>query len=400
MRRRITGPALALGCVAALALTASCADRTDETSESAGVVALEAPATIRIATFNIQALSTARLTTLSPEGRGLDPQTLAAASIIRRVRPDVLVLNEIDLDMEHPGDPTLNARRFADAYLAAGADPIEYPYAYAAPSNTGVLSSLDLNGDGQVSSDSDRGTREHGDDSYGFGTYPGQYAMAVLARFPLDANGSRTFQLFRWADLPGNHMPPGHLRPEAEAVFRLSSKSHWDLPVIIGPDTLHLWVSHPTPPVFDGPEDRNGRRNFDEIRFWVLYLEGEEGLVDDLGRPGGYASGAPFVIAGDLNARPGDQAVVYDGVSPIDQLLDHPRITDPPETQRTTASWLDGVRVDYVLTSADLPVTGGGVFDPDPESDPDGARWAEAASDHRLVWVDVGWPVSRSLETR
>jgi hypothetical protein len=35
---------------------------------------------------------------------------------------------------------------------------------------------------------------------------------------------------------------------------------------------VHFLVSHSTLPVFDGPEDRNGRRNFDEIRFWADYI--------------------------------------------------------------------------------------------------------------------------------
>lgn len=350
------------------------------------------PATVRIATFNIQELSTERLTAVDSRGTGLDPQAVAAALIIGEVRPDVLVLNEIDFDWDHPDNPTLNARRFADSYLAVDPDPVLYPYAYSAPANTGILSGLDLNGDGLVASAADRGTREHGDDAYGFGTYPGQYAMAVLSRFPLNAEGARTFQQFRWADLPGHHMPAGFFTPEVRAVLRLSSKSHWDLPVIIGQDTLRLWVSHPTPPVFDGPEDRNGRRNFDEIRFWVLYLDGEETLVDDDGRSGGYGSAAPFVILGDLNAQPGDESVSYDGISSIDQLLGHPRIQDPDPTNRATADWLDGVRVDYVLPSSDLQVTAMGVVDPRPGANPIIARAAEAASDHRLVWVDIAWP--------
>ena len=378
---------LTLACLAALA--AGACDRAG-TSDS-GV-----PGTIRVATFNIQELSTARLTAVDGSGTGLDSQAVAAARVIRHARPDILVLNEIDFDWEHLDDPTLNARRFADAYLASGPDSIQYPYAYAAPGNTGLLTGLDLNGDGLVATDSDRGTREHGDDSFGFGTYPGQYSMAVLSRFPLDAGGARTFQRFRWADLPGNHMPPGHLAQEAEAVFRLSSKSHWDLPVIIGADTLRLWISHPTPPVFDGPEDRNGRRNFDEIMFWVLYVEGNDRLVDDAGASGGYRSRAPFVIAGDLNARPGDEAVVYDGVSAIEQLLEHPRIQDPDTTNRATANWLDGVRVDYVLPSSDLSVTAVGVVDPRTAANPTIARAAAAASDHRLVWVDIAWPPTRA----
>ena len=36
--------------------------------------------------------------------------------------------------------------------------------------------------------------------------------------------------------------------------------------------TVHVLASHPTPPTFDGAEDRNGRRNHDEIRFWADYV--------------------------------------------------------------------------------------------------------------------------------
>lgn len=353
----------------------------------------EPGATIRVATFNIQELSTAALLSSDSEGIGLDPQARAAARVIQEVRPDILVLNEIDIDWTHPDDLALNARRFVRAYLGAEPYPIDYPHIYVAPSNTGILSGLDLNGDGTVASDGDRGTREHGDDSYGYGTYPGQFAMAVLSRFPIDAARARTFQRLRWIDLPGNHLPEGFLSEEATAEFRLSSKSHWDVPIRIDSEWLHLWVSHPTPPVFDGPEDRNGRRNFDEIRFWVLYMNGDERLVDDAGQAGGYASAAPFVIAGDLNARPGSPEVVYDGVSAIDQLLEDPRLQNPGAlADRRTAVWNEGVRVDYVLPSADLHVAASGVYDPDPEASPEGARHAEAASDHRLVWVDLAWP--------
>ena len=38
-------------------------------------------------------------------------------------------------------------------------------------------------------------------------------------------------------------------------VFRLSSKSHWDVPLRVGGEVVHFLVSHPTPPVFDGPDD-------------------------------------------------------------------------------------------------------------------------------------------------
>ncbi len=57
--------------------------------------------------------------------------------------------------------------------------------------------------------------------------------------------------------------------------LRLSSKNHIDVPIVIDKQTVHVLACHPTPPVFDGPEDRNGCRNHDEIRFWIDYLAGE-----------------------------------------------------------------------------------------------------------------------------
>ena len=98
--------------------------------------------------------------------------------------------------------------------------------------------------------------------------------------YPIDPTGIRTFQKFLWKDMPGARLPDDPATPApadwyspAELnVFRLSSKSHWDLPVLIDGKVVHFLTSHPTPPVFDGPEDRNGTRNFDEIRLWADYI--------------------------------------------------------------------------------------------------------------------------------
>ena len=107
--------------------------------------------------------------------------------------------------------------------------------------------------------------------------------------------------------------------------FRLSSKSHWDLPLLIDGETVHFLVSHPTPPVFDGDEDRNGRRNHDEIRFWADYITPGKGdyIYDDDGNFGGLKAGEKFVIAGDQNADPFDGDSVNNA---INQLLGNPYI--------------------------------------------------------------------------
>jgi len=235
----------------------------------------------------------------------------------------------------------------------------------------------------------------------------------------------RTFQRFLWKDMPGALLPddpntaaPADWYSATELnVFRLSSKSHWDVPVDVNGRTVHVLVSHPTPPTFDGAEDRNGRRNHDEIRFWADYVTpgtASRYIYDDAGATGGLKPGSSFVILGDQNADPLDGDSV---AAAIDQLLRHPRITDPKPTsdgaveaatlqaganlthrgdpKYDTADFADtapgNLRADYVLPSRDLRVLDAHVFWPvqaDPLFRLTGV-FPFPSSDHRLVWVDL-----------
>jgi endonuclease/exonuclease/phosphatase family metal-dependent hydrolase len=370
-----------------------------------------APERVRVAVFNVKELSTEKLEMVDADGRGQHAQLLAAAEIVRRVAPDILVLQEIDHDYRSPEELELNARRFLRSYLATAhgeaAEGSGFPHLFAAPCNTGIPSGHDLDNDGRVAGPGEEGERGYGEDCFGFGTYPGQYSMALLSRFPIDVAGVRSFRELLWRDLPGHHMPPEFYTAAEIDRLRLSSKSHWDVPVRIGERVLHLWISHPTPPGFDGAEDRNGRRNFDEIALWVAYLENDPALYDDQGGRGGFALDEPFLIAGDLNSDPRSDSAFYDGRQSIDLLLAHPRIQDPAELcvsegalaaaadgtaahpERSTAVFRGGMRIDYLLPSTGLRVLDGGVYWPAAASDPEGHRLAEQASDHRLVWIDL-----------
>ena len=196
--------------------------------------------------------------------------------------------------------------------------------------------------------------------------------------------------------MPGALLPDDPSTPEAAdwysaeelEVFRLSSKSHWDVVVDVGGTPLHVLASHPTPPVFDGAEDRNGRRNSDEIRLWADYItpDSSDYIVDDQGRRGGLAADAPFVIMGDLNSDPlkGDSRP-----GSIAQLLDHPRVNSEviPETPRGgTDTSTFGLRVDYVLPSTNLDLAHTEIFWPSTRV-PEGRL--VSSSDHRMVWADV-----------
>lgn len=403
---------IVLMALVAMTLTAcSAANQTDADGATSASEAIKGP--IRVATYNIWQLSAAKVDSIDAEGRGAHPQLLAAARVIKLAQPDILVLNEVDLALTPEGDLDQTdlgrvVRQFVERYLAVGDDPLDFAHLYAAPSNTGELSGLDLNRDGITGTPADAGTRAYGDDSWGYGEYPGQYAMAVLSRFAIDAERARSFRQLRWVELPGHHLPRDFYGPVADSL-RLSSKSHWDVPVQLGTQTLHLLVSHPTPTGFDGDEDRNGLRNYDEIGLWVRYLDDAEGLVDDQGMPGGLQSSAAgeraggragdggvsgrarplFVIAGDLNAAPDNEPTAIDPKPAILQLLEHPQIYDPePLRGQSTfggfGRWA-GSRIDYVLPSIDLTVSDAGLVGPD---NPD----ADIGSDHYLVWVDLQLP--------
>jgi hypothetical protein len=358
---------------------------------------------VRVATFNVSLFrdDAGQLADDLDEG---DARAADIAAIIQRVRPDVLLLNEFDHDASGRA-----LRSFRERYLerpARGGTPIRYPYAFTAEVNTGVPSGLDLDGDGRVTADPN--------DCWGYGRHPGQYGMLVLSRFPIDADAVRTFRHLRWSAMPDNAIPPDHWTDEIAAELRLSSKSHWDIPIELPDDrTLHLLASHPTPPVFDGPEDRNGRRNHDEIRLWAEYLrpESADWIVDDRGRRGGLPADALFVVCGDQNADP------FDGDShehAITQLTDHERIDDdaPPRSRGAAEAALvqgaanrehvgpaatdtgdfrdhpgpGNLRLDYVLPSRQCEVVGSGVYWPRPGEI--GSKWIEA-TDHRMVWIDL-----------
>ncbi|MFN3361971.1 MAG: hypothetical protein ACK421_11175, partial [Pseudanabaenaceae cyanobacterium] len=69
---------------------------------------------------------------------------------IQRINPDVILLNEFDY---LASDPLRPVRLFQQNYLSRsqnGASPVEFPFVYVAPVNTGIPSGFDLNNDGRV----------------------------------------------------------------------------------------------------------------------------------------------------------------------------------------------------------------------------------------------------------
>ena len=369
------------------------------------------PTELTIATFNASLNHSEAGQLIDDLSTPDNKQARNVAETIQRTGADVILINEFDYDEDGQA-----VDLFRENYLEVsqnGAPIAEYPYAWSGPVNTGVQSGFDLNRDGSVGGP---------DDAFGFGFFPGQYGLVVYSKYPILKDQVRTFQNFLWADMPGALLPSvpgtdeGWYSDEALEVLPLSSKTHADVPVDVDGTTLHVLAAHPTPPSFDGEEQRNKRRNHDEIRLWADYVEGTaDYLYDDAGESGSLPGGAAFVIVGDYNSDP------HDGDSwpgAIDQLLDSSRIVDPLPTsegaveaaeaqggdndahvsdpRHDTADFSEptpgNLRVDYVLPSAAaLTVTDAGVVWPT-KDDPLYRLTGEypfPTSDHRLVWVTV-----------
>ena len=374
--------------------------------------------TLRVASYNASLYS--------DEAGGLfrrlesgDGKARKVAAVLQRVRPDVVLVNEFDYDASGRAADAFQ-RNYLEVAQPGGGDPLRYPYRYLAPVNTGVPSGLDLDRSGRVAAaepppDEDvAAARERGNDAWGYGLHPGQYGMLLLSMHPIDDAAARSFRLLPWSAMPGAARPvdpaTGHswYDDAVWAQLRLSSKSHWDVPVRTPLGRVHMLASHPTPPVFDGPEDRNGARNHDEIRLWSEYIGSGDRpwLCDDAGRCGGLGDDARFVILGDLNNDPADGDGRHEAIV---ELLEHPRVLRMATPRSEGAAHAAGaaradrrgnvahatgdfgprvgpLRLDYVLPSTGFRAVDAGVYWPAPGSE--GAGIVDG-SDHRLVWVDL-----------
>jgi endonuclease/exonuclease/phosphatase family metal-dependent hydrolase len=408
-----------LACTVTLLMLPSFANGIEQVNApKSSSLAVPPPAknSVRVATFNV-ALNRKKQDQLVSDLEQGDKQSKRIASIVQLVSPDVLLLNEVDYSEGKSAKILLERYLNLPQVPSVVSQPSPYLDHFTGPVNTGVPSGLDLNLNGRTSDP---------DDGWGFGAFPGQYGMVVYSRHRIDTSAIRTFQMLKWSSMPGALRPmfpsdgKGPSKPyhqdDVWAQLRLSSKSHWDVPIRVGDKVIHILASHPTPPVFDGPEDRNGCRNHDEIRLLKDYIEGgsqSSYIVDDNGKAGGLEANAHFVILGDLNSDPIDGSGLSKGIVDLigsqrvsqtavpasegsveaSQKQGKSNLKQKGNPKHDTADFNDEVvgnlRVDFVLPSSNCLVVASGVYWPTQEQlkdiDPD----LVDASDHHLVWVDI-----------
>ncbi|WP_254247874.1 endonuclease/exonuclease/phosphatase family protein [Loktanella salsilacus] len=326
---------------------------------------------IRIATFAAPLGRKGPGLLLRDLGRA-DDQIDAVAAIVAQVAPDILLLTDVDYDRD-------------GLAMQALADRMGFAHSFALLPNAGRATGLDLDGNGRVG---------EARDAQGYGLFSGDSGMALLSRWPINADAVQDLSPLLWRDLPWATLPNGQVwTDEIANIQRLSTTGHWIVPVQTPDGPVTAMAFSATPPVFDGPEDRNELRNRDELLLWAHALDGDFG-----------PSPQDYVIAGNANLDPVDGDGRRDAMA---RMLADPRLTDPlprssgglaaADTDHSgdpaldTADWPDGapgnLRVSYVLPAATWTVTGSGVFWPPPD-DPN-AKIAEAAGPHRLVWVDL-----------
>lgn len=398
--RAVGGTAATAGFIG----TVSGRQRTEDGKQGRGV---------RYAAFNIIELETEQVQ--SPG----DPQAEAAARVIQEVQPDVLVVNELTNNIQQGKNADrANIDAFVENYLSVPQrdhlDGIGYEYTLQPKSNTGVLpgKDYDFNKDGTAG--------ERPGDAFGFGEYPGHYAFAIASKYPIDESSIRSFQTFKWADMPGNLIPVAgqegvvtdpeedetaiYLTEEELEVYRLSSKTHIDVPFEVEGGTVHGLFAHPTPPGFDGVNNFNGRWNHDEVRFFADYVADEDYIYDDSGVRGGLDDDASYVLMGDMNAGPGlgrDERPLQPAQKFLidnDDFYTDRLPKSPGGAQRglPTATRVGGdfegvvEQIDYVLPSPDLSLHASSVVWPSKNATKRNlAEDVSRASDHRLVWADI-----------
>lgn len=329
---------------------------------------------LRIATFNTELQREGPGLLMRDILRGEDEQIRAVSAVLVETAPDILALQGFDYDLTGEA-----LKAFTETLAENG---LVYPFVFANRPNTGLQTPFDLDGNGR---------RAEPRDAQGYGRFSGQGGMAVLSRYPIAIDDVQDYSDLLWKDFPGALLPQGENGPfpsqDAQNIQRLSTTAHWVVPIDV-PDIgrVTLLTFHASPPVFDGPEDRNGWRNHDEIVFWRSFLDGRFGPVPD----------ARYLLLGDFNQDKDDGE---GRKAAIRWALSDPRLQDPmPRSVGSaemtgdpfdTVDWDDPVpgnlRVDYVLPSSDWQILDSGVHWPSGQAD----DVTSTASRHRLVWVDL-----------
>lgn len=358
------------------------------------------------------------------------PQLAAAVSVIRKLKPDFLSINEIQYDLR--GVPTADFRTLGkNMGLLAKLLDLKWPQTYVGfgPANTG-LKAKKIPGTDNYTTDT---LKRELSDPVNFGVFPAEYSSGGITRFPVVKRVIE--QKLKWKEF----RPDRDLSKfkDAEGKFlnadevELFDKNFTDMVVKINGKEVHFILLHTVPAHDFGNEGSpNSARNADQLAFLEWYLTGETEFVPPANlkiQP--LKPGTLFVAMGDWNVDVRNEKMP--GARILKSLFQKTKLWIDSEqlnfTYESQPFYVPPFReqLDYIITSNDsqIQVLGGGVYAPFERQERGcglseapsplvagnkvvsyrdlqtkktcfaevSADYAEikAASDHRPLWVDL-----------
>ena len=250
---------------------------------------------LRVATFDVN-LSAKQQGQLGADlAGGASTEAAQVAKAIQQADADVVLLTGIDAD-------EAAARSLNNQYLKHAQDggrAVDYPYVYAGPTNKGTPSGADLDNDQVVGGPAD---------AWGYGEFPGQGAMVLLSKHPIDAQHVQTVTKQRWSQMPGNTMPQSGLNGTIAEAMPVMESGLWDVPIKVGGSTVRV-IAVQTDQVRE-ELTHSAPRHSDQLRIVGDWLSAADYLQDDRGAaPGNHQ---PYVVLGELGRNHGNNQAVDD----------------------------------------------------------------------------------------
>jgi hypothetical protein len=322
--------------------------------------------TLRIVHYNIKELDSVKL----KQGEQ-NAQLAAAFSVLRKLKPDFLSINEMQYDLPNVPSNTFQTRGQNMARLIQllnlGWSQTGIGFG---PANTGMTAKK-IPGTNKYTTDT---TKQEYADPVNFGVFPAEYSSGGATKYPVVKKVIE--QKLKWSafrpdrniselkDVSGKALDPNKVE--------LFDKNFMDMVVRIAGRDVHFILLH-TVPAFDFgiAGSPNSVRNADQLSFLEWYLTGST----DFTPPANLAikplkPGTLFVAMGDWNVDV--RHPTLPGAKVLQRLFEKTNLwRSVPEMDFTYESqpfYLPAFReqLDYIITSQSplLKIQGGGVYAP------------------------------------
>lgn len=311
---------------------------------------------IKVVHYNIKELDSTKI-----QNASTSTQLIAAKSILKKLTPDILSLNEIQFDMPAVPNQQYQSRGQNLHFLNSFFETNMNHYSFF-PANTGMNSRP--NSQGEYILRPTQEERELYADKVNFGMFPAQYSMGGLFQYQVvrETNISN----LKWKDFNPNinlskfTQSNGAPLPEDMSLF---DKNFVDTVININGKEVHIILLHTVPSFhFGNMKSPNYERNRDQLKFlqWYLKGSGEIGNIRPLPR------NATFIAMGDWNVDPDSEnlgAQVINELKSEFKMWMNERVITYRGSSFIPGGWT--AQLDYILLSNDISILDSGVYGPE-----------------------------------